>query len=207
MQTNPCRLFAGALAAALVLNFVVGCSQPPTLRNATAPGAQPALLPQSDVVAANIDRSVNPGEDFFSFANGGWLKVHPIPPADAEYGIGKLVQDDLDAKLRVASEQAAAHRNAAPGSDERKIGDFWNTALDQALADRLGLAPIQAELAAIDAITDLKGVLDVTFALQRQSLGPLFSFGIAQDEKSSDGGAPEPGRPRAAGPGLLLQQG
>jgi len=186
MQTNPCRLFAGALAAALVLNFVVGCSQPPTLRNATAPGAQPALLPQSDVVAANIDRSVNPGEDFFSFANGGWLKVHPIPPADAEYGIGKLVQDDLDAKLRVASEQAAAHRNAAPGSDERKIGDFWNTALDQALADRLGLAPIQAELAAIDAITDLKGVLDVTFALQRQSLGPLFSFGIAQDEKSSD---------------------
>jgi putative endopeptidase len=173
MQTTACRLFPGILAVALVLSLVAGCSQPPTAT-------------RSDVVAANIDGSVNPGDDFFSYANGGWLKGHPIPAADAEYGIGKLVQDDLDAKLRITSEQAGAHRNAAPGSDERKIGDFWNTAVDQGLADRLGLAPIASDLALIAAISDLKGVLDMTFALQRQGLGPLFSFGIAQDEKDSD---------------------
>jgi putative endopeptidase len=172
MQIIPYRVLPGLLAAALVSSLIAGCSQPPAIR-------------QADVVAADIDRSVNPGDDFFSYANGGWLKAHPIPPEDAEYGIGKLVQDDLDAKLRGTSEQAALQLNAAPGSDERKIGDFWSTALDQTLADRLGLAPIHADLAAIEAIADLKGVLDMTFALQRQGLGPLFSFGIAQDEKSS----------------------
>ena len=182
MQTIHYRLIA---TAALVLSLIASCSLPPPAGNATTPGVQIPLAAPADVVAAHIDRSVNPGDDFFSYANGGWIKAHPIPPADAEYGIDKLVQDDLDIKLRVVSEQAAVHRNAAPGSDERKIGDFWNTALDQALADRLGLTPIHADLAAIDAIGDLRGVLDMTFALQRQGLGPLFSFGIAQDEKTS----------------------
>jgi putative endopeptidase len=185
MQATHYRPFPGSLAATLVLSLVAGCSQPPQPRNAAAPGMQAVPAARSDVVAADIDPSVNPGDDFFSYANGGWLKTHPIPPEDAEYGIGKLVQDDLDAKLRATSEEAARHLNTAAGSDERKIGDFWNTAVDQALADRLGLAPLHADLAAIDAIGDLKGVLDMTFALQRQGLGPLFSFGIAQDEKAS----------------------
>jgi putative endopeptidase len=186
MRHTHCGLLPGLLAATLAVALVAGCSHPPQARKAVTPDTQGAFTARSDVVAANVDRSVNPGEDFFSYANGGWLRAHPIPAADSEYGIARLVQDDLDAKLRTVSERAAAHRNAAPGSDERKLGDFWVTALDQGLADRLGVAPIRADLAAIDAITDLNGVLDMAFALQHQSLGPLFSFGIGQDEKASD---------------------
>jgi putative endopeptidase len=67
------------------------------------------------VVAVNVDTSVNPGDDFFDYANGAWLKSHPIPASEAYWGIGKLVQEDLYSKLRKASEDAAA-ANATAGS-------------------------------------------------------------------------------------------
>jgi putative endopeptidase len=157
------------------------------LTTALAAPAAPTTLPAvPDVVAANIDTSVSPGDDFFSFANGAWLKANPIPPSESNWGIGKLVDEDLYAKLRSISEQAAANKSAAPGSDERKVGDFWDMAMDEARADRLGVTPLQADLARIDAIQDRGGVLDLSFALQRQNLQPFFSFGIAQDEKASD---------------------
>ncbi|HTB64876.1 MAG TPA: M13 family metallopeptidase [Steroidobacteraceae bacterium] len=151
-----------------------------------APAPQPSSPAVRDVVAANIDASVNPGDDFFAYANGAWLKANPIPPAESHWGIDKLVDEDLYTKLRTISEQAAANKTAAPGSDERKIGDFWEMALDQARADRLGITPLQADFARIDAIKDRAGVLDLAFALQRQNLQPFFNFGIAQDEKASD---------------------
>ena len=53
-----------------------------------------------DVVADHIDTSVKPGDDFFEFANGAWLKAHPIPPEESQWGIGQVVQDELYAKLR-----------------------------------------------------------------------------------------------------------
>jgi putative endopeptidase len=147
---------------------------------------EPSVGAAPDVVAADIDTTVNPGNDFFAFANGAWLRGHPIPASESNWGIGKLVDDDLYVKLRTISEQAAANRNAAAGSDERKIGEFWDTAMDSALADRLGITPLQADLSRIDAITSLGDVLDEGFALQRQNLSVFFGFGIQQDEKASD---------------------
>ncbi|MHA6204460.1 M13 family metallopeptidase [Dyella soli] len=146
--------------------------------------APPAVKP--DVVAANIDTTVKPGDDFFAFANGGWLKSHPIPAAEVQWGIGQVVQDDLYAKLRRISEAAAAQKSAAAGSDEQKVGDFWTTAMDQALADRLGLSPLKGELARIDAVHDVNSALDAAFALQPLGVDVFFDAGVSQDEKASD---------------------
>jgi putative endopeptidase len=150
-------------------------------------GHAPLGVPATpDVVAAHVDASVNPGNDFFTYANGAWLKANPIPPSEPMWGIGQVVGEDLYTKLRTISEQAAANHNATPTSDEHKVGDFWDTAMNQGLADRLGIAPIQADLARVDAIKDLGGVLDMAFDLQRQGLDAFFGFGIQQDEKASD---------------------
>jgi putative endopeptidase len=151
----------------------------------TAP-ASPQAPVKSDVVAANIDTSVNPGNDFFAFANGAWLKSNPIPAQESMWGIGQVVQDDLYVKLRKISEAAAAKPNAAIGSDEQKVGDFWTTAMNQPLADKLGLSPLKAELARIDAVHDLNSALDEGFALQPLGVDAFFDFGVSQDEKKSD---------------------
>jgi len=148
--------------------------------------ADTAATAKPDVVAANVDASVNPGDDFFTYANGAWLKAHPIPASEANWGIGRAVQDELYAKLRKISEDSAAQKDAAFGSDAQKIGDFWSTAMDEALAERNGLTPLKAQLAQIDAVKDAASALDVAFALQPLGVGAFFDFGVFQDEKASE---------------------
>ena len=182
MTSHSLRLCALALGIAAAW---LPTAQATDSTTKAAPAAAPAA-PKRDVVAANIDASVKPGDDFFAFANGAWLKSNPIPAQESMWGIGQVVQDDLYVKLRKISETAAAQKNAAIGSDEQKVGDFWTTAMDQALADKLGLSPLKSELARIDAVHDLPSALDEAFALQPLGVDAFFDFGVSQDEKHSD---------------------
>jgi putative endopeptidase len=143
-----------------------------------------AAAPSGDFLADHLDTSVDPGVDFFQYANGGWLKAHPIPKSESAWGIGNEVNDELYTRLRAISE-SAARTAAAPGSDQQKIGDFWATAMDTAKADALGVQPIAAELARIDAIRSKQDVLDTVFAFKPIGVGGLFRIGVAQDSKDS----------------------
>jgi putative endopeptidase len=96
------------------------------------------------------------------------------------------VRDDLYAKLRAISESAAANPNTVPGNDEQKIGDFWATAMDETKAETLGLAPLKDPLAAIDAIRDGAGAIDVAFSLRPLGVEAFFALEVAQDLKQSD---------------------
>ena len=105
--------------------------------------ATPAVAaPKEDFLRANMDLSVNPGEDFFAYANGAWLKAHPIPASEAGWGIGNVVREELYVSLRKINEDAAK-ADAAAGTDQQKIGDFWTTAMDEAKAERLGVDAAQ----------------------------------------------------------------
>jgi putative endopeptidase len=143
----------------------------------------PAHAPK-DFLASHLDTSVDPGVDFFQYANGGWLKAHPIPNSESSWGIGNEVDDELYARLRSISE-SAAKASGAPSSDQQKIGDFWATAMDTAKADALGVHPIDAELARIDAIRTRQDVLDTVFAFKPIGVGSLFHVGVSQDSKDS----------------------
>ncbi|HUC84148.1 MAG TPA: M13 family metallopeptidase [Candidatus Acidoferrales bacterium] len=138
-----------------------------------------------DILASNLDISSNPGTDFFSYANGGWLGRHPIPIEEAGWGIGNLVEEELYLKLRKINETAAATR-APAGSDQQKIGDFWRTAMDEALADESGLAPLQPELELIDSIQTVGDVIRVSFALRPVGVDTFFDVSVGQDERQSD---------------------
>src|SRR5215212_8890305 len=84
-----------------------------------------------DILADHIDSTVSPGEDFFEYANGGWIKRNPIPGDQSSWGIGNLVVEENLKRLREISEKAAASK-ATRGSNEQKIGGFWSTAMDSA---------------------------------------------------------------------------
>jgi putative endopeptidase len=64
------------------------------------------IYAENDVLIKNIDKSVKPGDDFFMYANGAWLKKNPIPGAYSSWGIGNLVQEDLRNKLKKINEDA-----------------------------------------------------------------------------------------------------
>jgi putative endopeptidase len=140
---------------------------------------------QTDFLAANMDTSVAPGTDIFQYANGAWLNAHPIPPSESHWGIGNVVREELYVKLRTINEDAAK-ANAASGTDQQKIGDFWTLAMDEQKANALGMKPLQAELERIDAIKTTGDALDEAFQLQPLGVGAFFGFYVTQDEKQSD---------------------
>jgi putative endopeptidase len=106
--------FAKTLLAAFLL---AGCNQTQPKPSASTPPTK------QDILVADLDTSVNPGDDFFRYANGGWLNRNPIPASEATWGIGNLVREELHVQLRTINE-TAAHKKASPGTDEQKIGDF-----------------------------------------------------------------------------------
>jgi len=151
----------------------------------TTSDAPKGAAPPEDFIRAALDTTVDPGVDFFAYAEGGWLAKHPIPASEASWGIGKEIQNDLYAKLRGINERAAAQQ-APAGSDEQKIGDFWTTGMDSANADRLGLSPLGAVLAMIDSVKNVPGAIDAAFALRPLQVGVFFDVSIYQDERHSD---------------------
>ena len=89
---------------------------------------------------ANLDRSVSPCDDFFQFADGGWVKSHAIPAAYPSWGTFNKLREDNENVLRGILDKAAADKNAVPGSNWQKIGDFYASCMDTVTRDRLGLA-------------------------------------------------------------------
>jgi len=147
--------------------------------------AQPLRADEKpDFLTANIDASVHPGDDFFQYGNGAWLKRNPIPPTEAGWGVGNLVRDQLYATLRAIHERAA-ESHALAGSDEQKIGDFWRTAMDVEKALDLGVAPLRQELARIDAAKNLPHVIDAGFMMQTLGVDSFFALYVQQDRKDS----------------------
>ncbi len=140
---------------------------------------------KADVLASNMDTTVSPGADFFDYANGGWVKKNPIPGEQSSWGIAHLVIEENLKRLREISEKAAAS-NAAKGSNDQKIGDFWTTAMDSAKIEAGGLKPIQHLLDKVNAITDVKTLVAAVSDFKKIGSSTLFSEYVGQDAKKSD---------------------
>jgi putative endopeptidase len=139
-----------------------------------------------DVFADNVDTTINPADDFFQFANGKWFKNNPIPGSETNWGIGKMVNEEIYANLKKINEEAAK-ANAAEGTDTKKIGDFWSTGMDSAKADKLGIQPLQKELDMINAAKDVKGIVQTMIALEPLQCGIFYAgFYVTQDPKNSE---------------------
>jgi predicted metalloendopeptidase len=102
---------------------------------------------------AGMDRSVAPGDDFFGYANGTWLKNTDIPADRASYGPGSILIDKTREQVRTLIQDAAKAKPQA-GSDAQKIGDYYASYLDEAGIEKKGLAPLKPGMDAVAAIKD-----------------------------------------------------
>ena len=138
---------------------------------AAAPAAGVAGL---DVAA--INRSVVPGDDFFRYANGAWLRTTEIPPDRSSWGTGAVLVELTARRTSDLIRDAAAH--AAPGTDARKIGDYYAAFMDEARIESLGAKPLEPELARIDAIRDRKQLAQALGATLRADVDVLNSTNL-----------------------------
>jgi endothelin-converting enzyme/putative endopeptidase len=116
--------------------------------------AQPAEKPANHgIVIANMDPSVKPGDNFYLYANGGWLKREVIPPDRGSIGVFDALDDLSNQRTRILIEEAG--KTSAPvGSNAQKIADLYHSYMDQPGIESRGLMPIEPGLKAIAAIRD-----------------------------------------------------
>jgi putative endopeptidase len=118
--------------------------------------AQQAPAPETHgIVLANLDRSVKPGDDFYRFANGDWIKRSEIPPDRAGIDVFTKLGDLSNKRTKDLIEEIAKS-NAAPGSGERKVADLFNSYMNESAIEAKGMAPLKPHLDAIAAIHDKK---------------------------------------------------
>jgi putative endopeptidase len=144
------------------------------------------ISPQAKPIdPANMDLSVKPCNDFFHYANGNWMKSHPIPPEYSQWGSFNILAEQNNVALRKILEDAASDASAPEGSNERKIGDFYAAGMDSAAIEAFGWQPIAEDLNRIASIKDLKDVQSELARLHSVNLRALFGFGSEQDPKNS----------------------
>ena len=121
---------------------------------------------------AAIDRSVRPGDDFFQFADGAWVKSTAIPPDLGRYSVFTMLGEQT---LRQTSEllQEAAKTGAGGDPVARKVGDYYAAYMDEAAIEKKGIAPVRPELDAIAAIADRRALARYLGGQMRADVDPL----------------------------------
>ena len=144
---------------------------------------------------SSLDKTCNPCQDFYHYANGDWLKKNPIPAAYPSWGRFNELEERNRRELRGILEKASADHGAA-GSNEQKIGDYYASCMNVQQIDAAGARPLQPEFDRIRAI-DTAAALQAEIArLQIMGVDAVFNFGSTQDEKNSSkviGGADQGG--------------
>jgi len=140
---------------------------------------------KADILFSSLDTAVRPSDDFFEYANGGWIKKNPIPNEQSSWGIGNLVFEENLRRTREISEEAAKS-GASKGSNEQKIGDFWSSGMDSVKIENDGLKHLQPYLDKINAITDIKSLLATVSEFRKLGSYTLFADFVTQDDKNSE---------------------
>lgn len=134
---------------------------------------------------ANMDLSVKPGDDFYTYASGNWIKNNPVPAKETRWGSFNELRDFNINAVKSLVEDAAADKSAPAGSVKRRVGDFFTAAMDTTTIEKLGYTPIKADLAKINQIKDIQGVLDQVAYMRVNGLGgAMFGVGVGQDRKN-----------------------
>ncbi len=140
---------------------------------------------ETDALASHIDSTAKAGDDFFQYANGLWFKQNPIPASEQSNGIFQLIQDTINTQVRKICESSAAIKDVEPGSNKQKIGDFFYSGMDSTRLNEKGISDLKNDLAAIDMIKDLNGIVKESAYIHTVANAPLFNFYITQDDKNS----------------------
>jgi putative endopeptidase len=159
------RYLVAVLAFALIL---VSCGKAPQ---------------QSGIDTALMDKTVRPQDDLYLYMNGQWLKTYEIPADKSNYGVFSKLADDAEKNLRTIIDEAAAAKDRPTGSDAQKVGDMYLSFMDSTRADKLGLDPIRADLAAVENASSKADLVKLAAVHTQSGIGTTFFLFVDQDPR------------------------
>lgn len=130
--------------------------------------------------AADSDPSVSPADDFYRFANGGWLDSNPVPPEYGAWGSAHEVHVRNEGKLHELLKRAAK-AGAGTGSTDQLVGDYFTAGMDKDQIESLGLDPIQPWLDLISDIHDIDDIQRLVVEFHQIGIGVLFTQSVIPD--------------------------
>ena len=151
---------------------------------AWAAGSVAVAALRSGIDLADFDTSVAPGENFFLYVNGNWIKAHPIPPEYAGWGSFAELHDRNLTELREILDNLASDTGPLD-PDGRKLRDLYRTATDEAKLQKDGISPLQPELDKVAAVQAKDDLVKELAHLHSMHIDPLFRIRVGQDEKNS----------------------
>ncbi|HRH12046.1 MAG TPA: M13 family metallopeptidase [Bacteroidia bacterium] len=140
---------------------------------------------KSGIVIANMDKTANPANDFYAYANGTWQKNFKMSETDSRYGSFNEINDNNLKNIRSILILASNNKTAAPNTDEQRLRDFYLTAMDSVKAEKLGISPIQVQLDQIEKVKDLKELNDLKNSFDKIGIPLFFTGGVSVDAKNS----------------------
>lgn len=133
-----------------------------------------------------VSKDLSPGDDFYTYANEGWLENTEIPGDQSNWGSFSVIDDEVKTNIRAIIEKAAAS-NAPDGSEAQKVGDFFKSLTNVELRNELGTKPIQPMLDEVRAVEDIEGLAKMAASLSRKGIfGPFGAFVQPNLKKSSE---------------------
>ena len=172
-------LFAFGIAIIIALTLVGFGSSEASMGNTSASGHEKAFDPGS------MNLSVSPGNDFYDYVEGAWIKSHPVPADKARYGEFQIVDDRTYDRVKKIVDSAANNTSAPEGSLDQKIGEFYRVGMDNATLEKQRLDPIKDKLNMIDNISNTSEVQAVSTQMMDYGMDPFFSMYAAPDKKNS----------------------
>jgi len=130
----------------------------------------------------NLDRSARPQDDFFRYANGGWLKKNPIPHDESNWGSFYLLRKASDEALRNILEDSK-RKKAAHGSNLRKVRDYYLSAMNEKKLNKEGAGPLHKFFDIIDNIKNSDDIVALSAYFRRIGVSSLWRIDANQDMK------------------------
>ena len=139
---------------------------------------------QAGIKAENLDKSVRPADDFFTFATGGWQKLNPLPGAFSRFGSFDQLQENNNKRINTILTDLLK-KQGKEGSVEKKLGDFYKLAMDSVRRNKEGVSPVKPlldEMENAKTLTDLRN-LQIKYATF--GYGVPFGYGFDADQKNA----------------------
>lgn len=134
-----------------------------------------------------MDTTVQPGDNFFRYANGNWLRNAKIPDDQSGWGSFYTLYEDNLQKMRVILEEASAKTNTAKGSVAQKVGDFYASGMDTAAIEKSGYESLKPMLAKIEAVSNYRELVNLLAESMKEGDGDISQIGyyVGSDERNS----------------------
>jgi putative endopeptidase len=131
-----------------------------------------------------MDTTVSPGENFYMYANGNWVKRTQIPASETRWGSFNILADNDVKRLHSILEDVSSKTHPT-GTNEQKVGDLYKSGMDTVTIEKLGYEPIKPQLAKIAAVKNYRELVQLAADGFKTGDGFLFGFYVSPDDRNS----------------------